>query len=53
MYLDYQEYFINGKKYHRALLRESYRENGKILKKTIANISHCSEEEIKIIEGNV
>jgi len=50
MYLDYQEYFINGKKYHRALLRESYRENGKILKKTIANISHCSEEEIKAIK---
>jgi len=50
MYLDYQEYIINGKKYHRALLRESYRENGKILKKTIANISHCSKEEILSIK---
>ncbi len=32
------------------LLRESYRENGKVKTKTIANITHCSEKEIFAIE---
>ena len=33
-------------KYVRHLLRESYREGGKVRHRTIANISHCSGEEI-------
>ena len=33
-------------KYTCYLLRENYRENGKVKHRTIANISHCSEEEI-------
>ena len=36
-------------KYVRYLLRENYRENGKIKHRTIANISHCSNEEIEAI----
>ncbi|MCK5614994.1 IS1634 family transposase [Candidatus Pacearchaeota archaeon] len=36
-------------KYVRYLLRENYRENGKIKHRTIANISRCSDEEIEAI----
>jgi transposase len=36
-------------KYTRYLLRDSYRENGKVKHRTIANLSHCSEEEIEAI----
>ena len=36
-------------KYTRYLLRESYRENGKVKHRTIANLSRCSEEEIEAI----
>lgn len=36
-------------KYVRHLLRENYRENGKIKHRTIANISRCSDEEIEAI----
>ena len=36
-----------GKQIYRStLLRESYRENGKVKKRTIANLSNCSPEEI-------
>lgn len=39
-----------GKKIYRSvLLRESYRENGKVKKRTIANLSHCLPEEISAI----
>jgi hypothetical protein len=37
-------------KYTRCLLRDSYRENGKIKHHTIANLSGCSEEEIRAIQ---
>jgi hypothetical protein len=37
-------------KYVRHLLRESYREGGKVRHRTIANISHCSGEEIKAVK---
>jgi hypothetical protein len=37
-------------KYVRHLLRESYREDGKVKHRTIANISHCSGEEIKAVK---
>jgi len=39
-----------GKKiYQSILLRESYRENGRVKKRTIANLSHSSPEEIAAI----
>jgi len=39
-----------GKKiYQSILLRESYRENGRVKKRTIANLSHSSAEEIAAI----
>jgi len=36
--------------YQSILLRESYRENGKVKKRTIANLSHCKPEEIAAIK---
>ncbi len=40
-----------GKKiYQSVLLRESYREDGKVKKRTTANLSHCSPEEISAIK---
>lgn len=38
-----------GKTYTRHLLRESYREEGKVKHRTIANLSPCSPEEIEAI----
>lgn len=38
-----------GKTYTRHLLRESFRENGKVKHRTIANVSHCSEAEIEAL----
>lgn len=40
----------SGKIYESVLLRESYRENGQVKKRTVANLMHCSEQEIKAIE---
>jgi len=37
-------------KYSRHLLRESFRENGKVKHRTIANLSKCSEDEIQAIK---
>ena len=37
------------KTYTRHLLRESFRDNGKVKHRTIANISSCTEEEIEAI----
>ena len=40
----------HGKKiYNSVLLRESYRENGKVKKRTIANLSACSDDEVSAI----
>jgi hypothetical protein len=50
MYLDQCKTKINGKTYHRVLLRESYRDKGKVKHRTIANLSSCSKEEIQAIE---
>jgi len=36
--------------YQSVLLRESYREGGKVKKRTIANLSHCKPEEIAAIK---
>jgi transposase len=46
MYVDSD---ITKGKYPRHLIRQSYRENGKVKHRTIANISHCSDEEVEAI----
>jgi hypothetical protein len=46
MYIDTSHITRGGKTYTRHLLRESYRANGKVLHRTIANVSHCSAGEI-------
>lgn len=46
MYIDTSHITRGGKTYTPHLLRESYRANGKVLHRTIANVSHCSEAEI-------
>ncbi len=50
MHIDDQTYQRNGKIYRRALLRNSYRKNGKVVHDTIANLSMCSEEEIEVMK---
>src|SRR5262245_54127172 len=45
MYVDTSRITRGGKTYTRHLLRESYRAHGKVLHRTIANVSHCSETE--------
>ncbi len=50
MYIDISTITKNGRTYRRVLLRESYRENGKVKKRTIANLSACSEKEIAAIK---
>jgi Transposase DDE domain len=40
----------SGKVYESVLLRESYREGNKVKKRTIANLSHCNEDEIRAIQ---
>ncbi len=50
MYIDISSLQKNGRTYKRVLLRESYREQGKVKKRTIANLSACSEKEITAIK---
>jgi transposase len=50
MYVDTSYSKQQGKVYCRHLLRESYRENGKVKHHTVANLSHCSDEEIAAIK---
>jgi hypothetical protein len=50
MYLDRCKTKVNGKTYERVLLRQSYRDHGKVKHRTIANLSPCSEEEIQALE---
>src|SRR2546429_617499 len=47
MYIDTSHITRGGKTYTPHLLRESYRAHGKVLHRTIANVSHCSEAEIE------
>jgi len=49
MYVDSSTVTANGKTYTRHLLRESYRENGQVRHRTIANISKASPQEIDAI----
>lgn len=51
MYVDDQTRTLaSGKINRRILLRNSYRENGKVCHDTIANLSACSDEEINSIK---
>jgi hypothetical protein len=49
MYVDTSHITRGGKTYTRHLLRESSRAHGKVLHRTLANVSHCSEAEIEAI----
>src|SRR5262249_39176600 len=49
MYVDTSHITRGGKTYTRHLVRESYRANGKVLHRTIANVSHCSAAEIEAL----
>ena len=49
MYVDVSHVRQGGKTYTRCLLRESYREDGKVKHRTIANLSGCSAAEIEAI----
>ncbi len=50
MYVDTAPYTRHGKQYKRHLLRESYRENGKVKKRTIASLCGLKEEEIEAMK---
>ena len=50
MFVDSCTYTVSGKQYTRHLLRESFRENGKVAHRTLANLSRCSEAEIRAIK---
>lgn len=50
MFVDSCTYAANGKKYTRHLLRESYRQDGKVRHRTLANLTHCSDDEIQAIK---
>jgi hypothetical protein len=49
MYVDVSTVRAPGKSYARSLLRENYREDGKVKHRTVANLSQCSAEEIQAI----
>ena len=50
MYVDTSAVQQKGKTYTRHLLRESYREDGKVRHRTIANFSGCSDQEVEAIK---
>ena len=50
MYVDTTTSRRGNKTYVRHLLRTSFRENGKVRHKTLANLSICSNEEITAIK---
>ncbi len=50
MYVDISNLHRNGRTYQRVLLRESFRDHGKVKKRTIANISRCTADEIRAIQ---
>src|SRR5438128_9133699 len=49
MYIDTSRITRGGKTYTRHLLRASYRAHGKVLHRTLANVSQCAEAEIEAI----
>ena len=50
MYLDFAKVRSGNKVYTRVLLRESFREGGKVKHRTIASLSRCSPQEIAAIQ---
>lgn len=50
MYLDRSQTTARGKTYRRVLLRQSFRQDGKVKHRTVANLSTCSPEELLAIE---
>ena len=50
MYVDSCTYAANGKKYTRHLLRESFRQGGKVCHRTLANLTYCCDKEIQAIK---
>jgi len=50
MYLDVSTVQHNGRTYQRVLLRESYRDQGQVKKRTLANLSGCSDHEIEALQ---
>jgi len=50
MHVDSCTYTVHGRHYTRHLLRESYRKDGGVLHRTLANLSHASEEEIQAMK---
>jgi len=46
MYIDISK----SGKYKRVLLRESFRQNGKVKKRTVANISHCQDKVVTALQ---
>ncbi|MCH7687453.1 MAG: IS1634 family transposase [Planctomycetes bacterium] len=50
MFVDSCTYEANGKTYTRHLLRESFREHGKVRHRTLANLSKASDDEIQAIK---
>ncbi|HXZ15436.1 MAG TPA: IS1634 family transposase [Roseiarcus sp.] len=49
MFIDSSVTRLNGKAYPRHLLRETYREDGKVKHRTLANLTHCKPEEVEAI----
>jgi len=49
MRLDSIQKTVNGKTYTSHLLRQAYRDNGRVRHRTIANLSRCSTDEIEAI----
>ena len=50
MYIDTCTVTTKGRTYKRILLRESYRDNSEVKKRTIANLSTCSDQEVEAIK---
>jgi hypothetical protein len=49
MYVDVSTVRRGPRSYTRFLLRESFRDKGRVKHRTIANLSHCSPQEIEAI----
>ena len=50
MYVDTATYVRSGKTHKRYLLRTSYRDNGKVKKKTIASLCSLTQNEINSLK---
>jgi transposase len=50
MFIDDATFTRNSKTYRRVLLRNSYRINGQVRHDTLANLSHCTENEIQALK---